>query len=287
VTIEAAERYIQELEAIKNYRKVVNERDELSQEVDKVKANLENALKEVSSLKSSKAKLDGAEMTLEEARLDFIRAQDAEIEKRASDRFQELKANYESKMSQLVYQRLRDILGQPWWPEEIAKLIDTEAKKKADAILRDQKSWPEWFKKLYEEEVNKKVSIGLNQEFNARVETAAMTRAQQRLRELTATEWPAWYRANVQLKIAELESKINAGTLQLLKGPWVFICDQCGTKFNAELTASGIEDLLIRGELKIQCSNAACEDSGWFSNRKHTFRVSLQDLIEFYVSGQF
>ncbi len=73
-------------------------------------------------------------------------------------------------MPQLVYQRLRDILKQPNLPEEIVKLIDAEAKKKADATVRDQKRWPLWFKKLYEEEVEKKVGAGLNQEFNARVE---------------------------------------------------------------------------------------------------------------------
>jgi hypothetical protein len=68
---------------------------------------------------------------------------------------------------------------------------------------------------------------GLNQEFNTKVETAALARAQQKLRELTNTEWPAWYQVNVEPRIAELESKINANARQLLKGPWVFTCDRC------------------------------------------------------------
>jgi plasmid maintenance system killer protein len=222
---------------------------------------------------------------LEEARLDFIRAQDAEIEKRAADRFEKLKADYESKMPQLVYQRLRDILRQPWWPEEIAKLVDTETKKKADAILHEQKNWPQWFKELYQEEVKKKVSAGLNHEFNARVEMAAIAKAQQRLNELTATEWPAWYRANVEPKIAELEIRINAGALQLLKGPWLFTCDRCQTRFDAEVTAEGIEQLLRSGQVKVECANPQCEDRVLFSTRRHTFRVPLHDLIAIRIRG--
>ncbi len=285
MSIDTIERYIQELEAIKNYPQVKREKEELSHQIEQLKVSLDNALKEVSSLKSSKANLDGTQMTLGEARLDFIRAHDAEIEKRAADSFEKLKADYESKMPQLVQQRLRDILKQPRWPEEIAKLIDSEAKKKADAILRDQSDWPEWFKKIYEEEVNKKVSAGLNQEFNARVETAAVTRAQQRLSELTNAQWPAWYLANVEPKIVALESKINAGALQLLKGPWVFTCAQCGTSSNAELAAGEIEQLLRTGQIEVACGNPACEDRSWFSSRRHTFQMSLRELIQICVTG--
>ena len=285
MSIDTIERYLQELEAIKNYPQVKREKEKLFQKVEELKVSLDNALKEVSSLKSSKANLDSAQMTLEEARLDFIRAQDAEVEKRAADRFEKLKGDYESRMPQLVYQRLREILREPWLPEEIAKLIDIETRKKADAVLRDPDNWPPWFKKIYEEEVKKKVSAGLNQEFNTRVETAAIARARQRLNELTSTEWPAWYQTSVEPKILELETKINVGAPQLLKGPWVFTCDQCGTSSNAELTAEEIEQLLRTGQIKVACGNPDCEDKGWFSNRRHTFYVSLHNLIEVRIMG--
>ena len=283
MSIETIEKYLQELEAIKNYPQVKREKEELSHKIEALKVSLDNALKEVSSLKRLKAKLGGAEMTLEEARLDFIQTQDAEVERRAAGSFEKLKADYESKMPQLVYQRLRDILKQPVLPGGIAKLIDTEAKKKADAILRDQSSWPEWFRKIYEEEVKKKVSAGLNQEFDARVETAAMARARQRLNELTTTEWPAWYQENVEPKIAELENKINAGALQLLNGPWVFTCDRCWTRFDAQVTAEGIEQLLRSGQFKLTCANPECEDHSLFSTRRHTFQMSLHDLIKLLI----
>ena len=284
MSIEDIERHIQELEAIKNYPQVKQERAKLSQEVEELKGSLDNALKEVSSLKGSKAKLDGAEMTLEEARLDFIRAQDAEVEKRADNRFEELKADYESRMPQLVQQRLRDTLKKPWWPEEIAKLVDTEARKKADATLHKKNSWPLWFKKLYEEEVEEKVRAELNQEFDARVETAAVPRAQRRLNELINTEWPAWYQAKHDPKISDLENRVNDNVFQALRGPWVFTCNQCGTSYDSELTTEGIEELLRTGQVKAECVNPDCEDKGWFSSQRHTFYVSLRNLIEVRIT---
>ncbi len=285
MSMETVERYLQELEAIKNYPQLEQERRKLSQQVEKLNADLDKALKEVSSLKSLKANLRGADMTLEQARLDFIRAQDAEIEARVAERFEKLKSDYESKMPQLVYERLCDTLTQAAWPEEIARPIDIEAKKKADAFLHDQNDWPQWFRKFYEDEVRKKVNAGLNQEFNTRVEAAAMASAQRKLNQLVNAEWPKWYRANVEPKLAELETKITDNALHLLRGPWVFTCDQCGTSFNAELTAAEIEKLLRAGQISIACHNPDCADKGWLSTRRHTFRMSLLDFIETYIAG--
>jgi hypothetical protein len=283
MSIDSIEKYIQELEAIKNYSQVRQERDDLSQEVEELKANLDHALEEITSLKNSKANLDGADMTLEEARLHFLQMQDAEVEKRAADRFERLRTDYESKMPELVYQRLCDILGQPAWPEEITKLIDTETRKKVDAILQHQERWPPWFRKLYDGEVAHKVNAGLNEEFNARVEDAAEIKARQRLNQLITTHWPTWHRENVEPRIAELENKIRADALQLLRGPWIFICDRCGTNFNTELTAGDIGQLLKTGHIKITCANSECEDRSYFAARRHTFQVSLYDLIDIHI----
>jgi len=288
MSMENIERYIQESEAIKNYPQLERERNKLSRQVEKLNADLDKALEEVSYLRSLKAPLDGADMTLEEARLDFTRARDAEIQARVAERFEKVKSDYECKMPQLVYERLCDTLTQTSWPEEIARLVDVEAKKKADATLHDRSNWPQWFKEYYEEEVRKKVGAGLNQEFTTRVEAAAMTTAQRKLVQLANVDWPKWYRANVEPKLAELRSKLTDNALHLLRGPWIFACDQCGTSVNAELTAAEIEKLLRAGQIRVACGNPDCEDKGWLSTRRHTFRMSLLDLIETYiVSSEF
>jgi len=285
MSIETVERYIQELEAIKNYSEVKREKEELSHKIEELKASLDNALKEVSSLKGLKAHLDGAEMTLEEARLDFIRAQDAEIEKRAAERFEALKLEYEAKMPQLVYQRLIEIFKGRLWPKEIATVVKAETEERANGILYHSENWPDKFKEYHQKQVEAGVKSGLDAEFNKRVEERANMRAQQRLRELKNEEWPKWFNANIEPRIAELQAKVNANALQLLKGPWTFTCDRCGTRFDAEVTAEGIEQLLRSGQVKSECANPQCEDHSLFSTRRHTLQVSLHDLIKVRIPG--
>ena len=94
-----------------------------------------------------------------------------------------------------------------------------------------------------------------------------------------------WYWANVGLEIAGLESKINAGALQFLKGPWVFTCDRCGTRFDAEVTAEVIEQLLRSGQVEGVRANRECENHSIFSIRRHTFQVSLHDLTKVRIAG--
>ena len=41
-----------------------------------------------------------------------------------------------------------------------------------------------------------------------------------------------------------------------------------------------IEQLLKTGQIKVACANPDCEDHSLFSTRRHTFQVSLYNLIE-------
>jgi len=115
MSMEAIEKYICELEAIRNYDKVVRERDELSKKASTLETSLKRTSEELARFKELKARLtDGGDVSLDGARQDFLRAMDAEIEKRAGERFEILKREYESKMPRLVYQRLVETLkGRP------------------------------------------------------------------------------------------------------------------------------------------------------------------------------
>lgn len=85
---------------------------------------------------------------------------------------------------------------------------------------------------------------------------------------------------------AELERKANENAFQLLKGPWTFVCDRCGTTSNDELTAFGVEELVRKGQVQVECDNPACEDRSLFSTGRHRFKVSLHELIELYITGE-
>ena len=288
MSMETVERYIQELEAIRNYSNVVEERDGLSKRAAALEASLRSASEELARYKELKARLaDGGEVSLDEARHDLLRAMDGEIEKRARERFEALKEEYEATMPRRVYERLVETLKGRLWPKEIATVIRAEAEKIANGILYHSEKWPDKFKEYYQKEVEAGVKSGLDSEFERRVEERAEARARQRLRELANAEWPRWYSANIEPRIAELEAQARQNALQLLKGPWTFTCDRCQTKFDAELTASGIEGLLAKGQVNMECTNPACEDRSIFSSRRHTFTVSLHELIELYISGGF
>lgn len=286
MSMEAVERYIQDLEAINNYGRVVKERDELSEKAATLEARLKRTSDELAGLKEFKVQLgESGEISLDEARQDFLRAMDMEIEKRTGERFEALKQEYEAKMPQVVYQRLVEILKGQAWPLEIAAVISAEVAKSVNRILYHSENWPDKFKVYYREEVGVGVKSGLDSEFERRVEEAAKAKAQQRLRELKNEEWPKWFSANIEPRIAELERKVSENAFQLLKGPWTFVCDQCDTTFSDQLTGAEIEALLTKGQIQIECINPACDDHFLFSSRRHRFRVLLHALIKTYVES--
>jgi len=284
MSMETIERHIRELEAIKNYNKVVEEREELFRKVAALEANLKSTCDELARYKEIKVHLpEGREVSLDGARQDFLRARDAEIEKRAGERFEALKLQYETKMRHLVYQRLVEILKGRAWPAEIATVIRAEANQRADGILYDKERWPDRFKEYYQKEVGAGIKSGLDSEFEKRVKENADAKAQARLSELVNTVWPVWFAQNIEPRVAELERKANENAFQLLRGPWTFTCDRCGVNCSEELAPFGIEQLLRKGRVEIDCVNPACEDVSFFSRRGHRFQVSLHELIEVYI----
>ena len=80
-------------------------------------------------------------------------------------------------------------------------------------------------------------------------------------------------------KIRELEDKISANAIKLLKGPWPITCSQCGGEQSMEFTQQGIESLLRNGYVEVECENPNCTDSSLLSKRKHKIKIPLTDLI--------
>jgi hypothetical protein len=64
-------------------------------------------------------------------------------------------------------------------------------------------------------------------------------------------------------------------------------CNTCGDKeWPTSSAASKHHSRFPDHEIEVlECANPQCEDKGWSSTRRHTLRISLRELIEFYVSG--
>jgi len=291
--LKTVEAFTRELEALQNYDRIKKERDELAERCSKLESRIseldkmvKDLIGELASLKGFNVRFVGKELTLEQAKVEFVRAYNDEIERRANVKFEVLEADLENKMPKLVYNKLIEIVEKPPWPKEIACAIESKAGQMASENLSNKERWPNWFKELYLREVNAGVSAGINAEFERRVEGEATTRAEKKLRELATVEWPNWYSANVKPKLSDLKAKIKVNAIRALEGPWRGIkCDRCGVEQGAfKLTEDGISDMLTMGYIEPECINPHCEDLPAFRRRrKHRIRILIHDLIAAHI----
>jgi len=239
--------------------------------VKEFKAEIERLKKEIDSLRLYKLRFaNGKELTLEQAKANFIEAQEEDIQRR----FLDLKSDYEARMPKLVQERLIGLLSKKPRPDYIEGLIGAEAKKMSDEILLHPEKWPDGFKRFFTKEVDHKVKNAINSEFNARVEREASKRAVDRLEELKREEWPRWCSQNVEPRLWYLESKIGENALKQLVGPWNIACDKCGTVQTVSLE-NHTGNLLNLGYTEVECGNPECKGLVF----RHKIRVSLHELI--------
>jgi hypothetical protein len=304
MNLERLERHIRELEAIKFYpqvkeernrllaenselrkkvqeleeekKKLASELEELKEEVAKLREERERALKELGTLKQVRLRSqDGRELGLEEAREEFLRDMEAEVQRRVEERCRATFSEFEAQKPKLVYEELLRLLASPSPPPEIKEKIEAEVSRRVEGILRERERWPDWFRKLYSEEVQKGVREGLDEEFRRRAEERAGQLARGRLQRLVAEEWPRWYRENVEPGLRRLEEEIRKSALALLVGPWTVPCDKCGTRLQVSLEDQ-IGSLFSRGYAYVPCSNPSCRDL-WIL--RHAVRIRLRDLV--------
>ena len=317
MSFEKIDQYIRELEAIKNYDRVKAERDSLLTKVKKLEANLSSEkgrveellqtnknLKEqvkakndeIESLKSElKAKegrigeLEGEVQrlssrvkeleelkalaegkTLKEAEEAFLKARDEEIKRRTRELFDRWKSEWEKKdkpreVSNEAIGWLKHILeqrGKPGFYPIRAEIVEAGLPEKVEEVL------------------NLEVKRRIDVEFLRRVREESIRRAFEELERLKSVEWPNWYRSNVEPRILQLEFQMRSNAIRAFEGPWIVRCDKCGTSFQVELTAKGIEDLLRSGKVMIECLNPSCMDSSISGLRRHKIRITLRELIE-------
>ncbi len=309
------EAYLRDLEALKYYSQVKEERDSLTAEATQLKekvAKLEAQLKtemhangelssgltktrgevnelsgrlgeaeqELSSLRELRMKFpEGGELTLEEMRDQFLQAKVEEIERKAQERSQELERDIQSQMPSLVYGRLVEVLKQRGLPSEIAKVIDSRASQIADSILGARDQWPDRFKSYYLAEVNALVNERLTAEFERRAEAEA----EKRLELMKAAQWKDYAASKVRALTASLKD-----LLKELQGTWWFICDKCSGKLAIDLSPSQI-GVLLRGQtVDIVCTT--CRDPAPFpfilSTVQHKVcSLSLEELLKLYMGS--
>ncbi|MBA7626487.1 hypothetical protein ES703_33937 [subsurface metagenome] len=305
------EKHVRELETLRHYPRVKQERDSLAMEVARLKekitalesevstknglsaqlskraaeinelaGKLAEAGRELTSLKDFKVKLSGGtELALDEMQAQFLNAEEDEIEKKVKERLRALKKDLQRRMPGLVHKRLIRLLESPSWPPEIARVIDTTARQIADDILGTRDQWPDWFKNYYLDEVNALVNHRLSAEFETRVQVEA----EKQLELMKAGEWKEYAGSKASALASSLEDMLRE-----LQGTWSFICDRCGRRLAVELSLSDIGSLLRGETVDITCTT--CLDPARFpfllSTVQHkVVSLSLRGLLELYMGS--
>ena len=302
-------KHVKELEALRRYPRVKQEKDSLAAEVAQLKEKvaalerevstknelslqlsnseakvrelsmrLDEARKELSSLRDFKVKMpEGTVLGLDEMRAQFLEAEEEEIEKKAKTRLAELEKGLRSQMPALVRKKLVEVLKLPTWPPEIEKVIDSRARQIADESLRDKEQWPNWFQEHYLNEMDGLVRKELDSEFKSRVQAEA----ERRLDAMRAGEWKE-YAAD---KARELAVDLK-GLVRQLQGTWWFSCDRCNRRLALEIGPPEIGVLLGGGVVDVVCT--ACSDPAAFpfilSTIPHKVSsLTLGGLIQAYI----
>ncbi len=131
-----------------------------------------------------------------------------------------------------------------------------------------------------EEIIKTEVDQRLDEEFKSRIEAKSDQKAEENLGELTNVEWPKWYQTNVDPRVRELEEKIVANALNQLKGQSIFVCDKCNIQLSLTLTPQMIEDILRNRYIMVECCNPDCRD--YF--HRHRIKLTLETLISNYLT---
>lgn len=305
------EKHIKELEALRRYPRVKQERDSFAIEVAQLKekvaalerevstknelssqfskqeaeinelaGKLAEAGKELASLGNFRVKLpDGTELTLGEIRAQFLQAEGEEIERKVKEHLRALKKDIQRRMPNLVHKRLIRVLKKTSWPPEIARVINTTSRQITDDILGARDQWPDWFKNYYVDEVNALVNRHLTAEFETRVQAEA----EKQLELMKAGEWKEYAGYKSRALVSSLKD-----LLKELQGTWGFTCDRCGCRLSIGLSATDI-GLLLEGEtIDITCP--ICLDPAPFpfilSRVRHkVISLSLGEVLELYMGS--
>ena len=313
MSLDKIDQYIMELQAIKDYDNVREEKadalkkvemleNQLSAEKDKVQT-LSNEVEELrrkqrekeeetkSSRQTLKVKDDETRKIIQEAndfkkRIAELEGLEAMVEGKtlsdAETSFLKAKEEEVSRKADALFQKMKldwqrsSKLGEVRNDAiRLLKLIIGSIGKAKRVLVQKEVTDSGIYRDVVEF-LNSEVQRRIDDEFKRRVESASEYKANEKLEALKSVEWPAWYKMNVEPKIGELESMIRTQILDLMVGIWNIRCDKCGTEQSMQLSPFGIEKLLSEGKILFECFEPGCKDM--FG--RHCIMVQLRSLIQ-------
>lgn len=281
MSLERMERYIKEMEALRNYDRFKKERDQLFQEKFQLKNSLEkvgqernrleqelqekdkelNHLRETEKSKDERLKKNADAIknlrsrvktledlkaivdgkTLSEAECAFLKTKEEEVKRRADEAFNSRRDKWERK-------------------EKPNAVFNEAIKELTDILDVLSRPGPQYFRKeLVDAGVPLKVKEIISSQVNKRLDI----------------EWPKWFETNIETRAEAIKDEIKQNALKLLKDYWEVKCDECGCVQTYEFTSQDLATLLRNGYTTRECANPNCNNQ--FG--RHEIRMDLKLLI--------
>lgn len=254
--LRSIEKYIEELEAIREYKKVKEEKELLSKKLEEKEKEIEELKARINELENLKILAEGK--TLKEAEEAFLKLMEEEIKKRAEESFNKIKEEWEKKDKQKevlkgAIEVVKDILEHLRSKKPLKKeIVDAGLDKEIRGMI------------------NQEVQARIDDEFLRRVREESEKIAHEKLEILMREELPKWYKEVMEPKLIELEQKIRDRFEDLLRTQFTVVCE-CGTTQTFQLMPENIEELMTKRSTVIRCINQNC---------MREIRIPLRSLIE-------
>jgi hypothetical protein len=276
LSLEKIDRYMSEIEAVKNYEKILKERDlekekrlaadaQLAKERSDRNLERQELEKKIEELGSLETLSEGGK-TLGEIWNEFFKRQEAEIDKRAQERFEKNKAAWETG------EKPKEIM------QRAVRLLESALSTMSQAIPftyyegdLSKSQIPELIRKTLDAEVEHRMDT----EFQRSVNAEADRKAGVLFSQLKQREWPNFIKLHVEPRSKALEYQIRQSVMATLAGGWTIPCDKCLTEYKIRLSATQVA-AVIGGHFDFECKNPACRDF----LAKHKIRVTLLGLVE-------
>lgn len=193
-----------------------------------------------------KATVDGK--TLPEVEAATIKAQEKEIETRATDRLKIFTAKWEKEEKP---RQLREAAVQV-----LGEILGGLSKSGGEVFSLDvyQAGLPRSVVEILENQVKKRMS----EDIKRMIDSEAHEISKAEVARLVTEEWPRFKRENIEPMVQSIILELKAGILRLLSEPREMECTGCGTMWKNVFHSNNIDELSRKGETTVICPNESC-----------------------------
>ncbi|TFH14044.1 hypothetical protein E4H04_10940 [Candidatus Bathyarchaeota archaeon] len=259
-------KYLDNIEALANYKKVKKRNKELIDAYSKQKERAQGLEAEVERLENLRISYGGKEYSLDE----FQKFVEESVE---DWKINQLQARFDDKWvdekDALVEMALKHYIeNYPNCPSYVQNIVKVKAKEQSDNILRHEHLWPDWLKAKIDADAEKRANQKLDDQFDRDVQAGVNSRVY----ELEREKWPSY----VHEKASPFLRTHLMDQFTALSQGITSTCPKCGTECLVDLDYENMRVLFSSGKVKVTCCNIDCHG---FLGSRTSYNITFADVI--------